>query len=524
MRGVFFQDRTGRVARSPYRTDVALLVGFVERRPGELPDGLARWLDVEGWSRGRPEAEVRELLDLPVPVDRFETFDRLFAWDRRPVGGAGSGDRLADTYLGAAVRSFFAQGGRLCYVVRAGSPSPVPLTPAESRATELERDARLALLIPGSTGAMVGSPVERATWRGVWTLYGLPDVSMVCVPDLPDVVRTHFDEDANLPAAPIGPVGFVECAEPGGRNPDSWLRSLHPPTCDDAGYRAWARALNVLTAEVELPRAAGSLREVQVIAAVPRPDDRLEVRDFKKHLDEIDDSNGRTVGLSTDLEARGLESAFLQLVYPWLTTELSHRLPGDLVPPDAVIAGVIARGALERGCYRSVGGQEVLGVIGQTPRLTRRELDDPADVETLGARVSLIGPTPAGNRVLSDVTTSLEGTFRLAHANRTVSAIVRVLRTIGEEQAFAPSNEATWSGLRARISDVLREFWLDGALRGGSAAEAFSVRCDRSTMTQDDLDAGRLVVVVEIAVAVAIQRINVVLTRTGDTVTLERAA
>jgi hypothetical protein len=50
------------------------------------------------------------------------------------------------------------------------------------------------------------------------------------------------------------------------------------------------------------------------------------------------------------------------------------------------------------------------------------------------------------------------------------------------------------------------------------------VRCDRSTMTQDDLDAGRLVVVVEIAVAVAIQRINVVLTRTGDTVTLERAA
>ena len=52
-------------------------------------------------------------------------------------------------------------------------------------------------------------------------------------------------------------------------------------------------------------------------------------------------------GLSTDLEARGLSSAFLQLVYPWLTTELSHRLPGALVPPDAVLAGVVARSALE---------------------------------------------------------------------------------------------------------------------------------------------------------------------------------
>jgi len=228
--------------------------------------------------------------------------------------------------------------------------------------------------------------------------------------------------------------------------------------------------------------------------------------------------------LATAVETGGLASAFLQLVYPWLTTELSRRLPGAIEPPDGVLSGTLARGALERGCFRSVGGQRVRGVVAQSPALGGRDTSDPADRSTLGGRVSLIGPTPTGVQVLSDVTTSLDATFRLAHANRTVSAIVRVLRTLGEEHAFAPSAEPTWSILRARVRDVLREFWRAGALRGDSEAEAFSVRCDRSTMTQDDLDAGRLVVIVEVATAVSIQRINVVLTRTGDTVTLERAA
>lgn len=528
MRGVFFQDRTGRVARSPYRSDVALFVGFVARRAGAVPADVARWLDDEGWVRGgtsvvHPTAPVGDLLDLPVPIDRFDTFDQLFAWDRRPVEATAS-ERVADTYLGAAVRAFFHQGGRLCYVVRVGDPGELPVTPAGSRAVVGARGARLSQLVPGVVGGLVASPVERATWQGVWTLYGLPDVSMVCLPDLPDVVRTHFDAEATLPAAPVGEVAFVACAEPGGRVEDGWLRRLHAPTCDDDGYVAWARTLAVLAGEVAMPRAAGGLREVQVIAAVPRPDERLEVRDLRTYLDQILDSSGRSAGLSTSLDAGGFSTAFLQLAYPWLTTELSGRLPGGIEPPDAALAGVIAGGALARGCYRSVGGQPVRGVIAQAPRLASHEVGDPADRASLGGRVSLIGPTPGGVQVLSDVTTSLDPTFRIAHANRTVSAVVRILRQLGEEYAFAPSNEATWSTLRARVRDVLREFWLDGALRGDSEAAAFAVRCDRTTMTQDDVDAGRLVVVVEIAVAVSIQRINVVLTRTGDTVTLERAA
>lgn len=555
MRGVFFEDRTGRVARSPYRTDVALFVGHVDRRRrcherGGAPDDrtivypvlprggarherheglpwLRRWLHAEGWARAdRPvneAADLDELLDVPVPIDRFETFDQLFAWDHRPVG-EGARERVADTYLGAAVRAFFAQGGRLCYVLRVGEPWAVPTTPAESQAVVRERAARLQALVPGALGGVGASPVERATWRGVFSLYGLPDVSLVCVPELPDVVRTHFDEEAPLPPPPAPSVAFLECSEGELVPAESSVRHLHAPACDADGYLDWARALSCFTAELAAPRAASSLREVQLLAAVPRPHARLAVTDLRKYLDELVGWNRRPAGLSVPVDAGGLSSAFLQLVYPWLRTESSRRLPGGIEPPDAALAGVIARTALDRGCYWSVAGQPMRGVLGHDPELSARDVGNPEDLGSLGGRVSLVGPRPGGTEVLSDVTTSLDSTFRLAHANRALSAIVRVLRTLGEEQTFAPSNEATWSMLRSRVRDVLREFWVEGALRGATEAEAFSVRCDRSTMTQDDLDAGRLVVVVEMTLSVSIQRIHVVLTRTGDTVQLERAA
>jgi Bacteriophage tail sheath protein len=51
----------------------------------------------------------------------------------------------------------------------------------------------------------------------------------------------------------------------------------------------------------------------------------------------------------------------------------------------------------------------------------------------------------------------------------------------------------------ARKPDWLTARWRDEALAGATPEQAFFVRCDRSTMTQDDIDAGRLVCVVGVA-------------------------
>jgi hypothetical protein len=61
---------------------------------------------------------------------------------------------------------------------------------------------------------------------------------------------------------------------------------------------------------------------------------------------------------------------------------------------------------------------------------------------------------------------------------------------------FEPNGEQLWEDVRRTIADFLLNEWHCGALLGANAEEAFFVLCDRTTMTQDDLDDGRLVCVV----------------------------
>jgi phage tail sheath protein FI len=64
---------------------------------------------------------------------------------------------------------------------------------------------------------------------------------------------------------------------------------------------------------------------------------------------------------------------------------------------------------------------------------------------------------------------------------------------------FEPNAEPLWAAVRASVSDFLLAELRDGALKGERADDAFFVRCDRTTMTQADLDNGRLVIEIGIA-------------------------
>ena len=64
---------------------------------------------------------------------------------------------------------------------------------------------------------------------------------------------------------------------------------------------------------------------------------------------------------------------------------------------------------------------------------------------------------------------------------------------------FEPNGEQLWSRVKDTIHQFLRSLWLTGALLGITEKEAFFVACDRTTMTQDDLDNGRLICMIGIA-------------------------
>ena len=64
---------------------------------------------------------------------------------------------------------------------------------------------------------------------------------------------------------------------------------------------------------------------------------------------------------------------------------------------------------------------------------------------------------------------------------------------------FEPNNSRLWANIRSTIEDFLLVLWQQGALLGDTPEEAYFVRCDRTTMTQNDIDNGRSVCLIGIA-------------------------
>ena len=64
---------------------------------------------------------------------------------------------------------------------------------------------------------------------------------------------------------------------------------------------------------------------------------------------------------------------------------------------------------------------------------------------------------------------------------------------------FEPNDEPLWARLRRSVTNFLTTVWRNGGLQGSKPEEAFFVKCDMTTMTQTDIDEGRLIVVIGVA-------------------------
>jgi hypothetical protein len=514
VRGLVFEEQAAVAPTAPNRADVACFVGYIRQRGDPklsrppIPPPIRQWLDERGWlTPPYRRTSAVTLLDVPVPIDSWEAFHQLFEWESRPLGTEGP---TTLTYLGAAVRSFFAQGGRRCYVVRVGDPW-VPT------GREAQRTTRLAHLVPGYPDSVTSTPVDPRTWCGVGHLLGLPDVSFLCVPDLPDVVAVDPSPAAPAVARRALEEHFTECStEETPPAKDLIARFFRAPQCDEPAYAVWAGALELVVSFLARHR-----RDVQLLAAIPIPLVGSEAEAsfgslVKRMIDRGLYSLPLTFPSPTKL-ARGLASSFVQLTYPWVRTSVSEALPERLESPDAVLAGVLARNALTRGTFLSAAGSQLADVYDVYPlprpehllayEMSRRE----RFVTALHERVSILGRSTAGMELLSDVTASADESYRPASVHRLVSVIVRAARRIGEDMTFGTSGEAMWAQVRGRLNTLLAALHQAGALRGASAAEAFQVRCDRTTITQADIDAGRVIADVRFEAAAPVERIRVVL-------------
>jgi uncharacterized protein len=508
MSRIVFENERPLAQVNSARADIACFVGLIRPVRGvTLPAAVKDWLKLQGWVEGPFARPVDTLTDIPIPIETYSAFTALF-------GEAGSTGSFGTDYTPAAVRSFFAQGGKRCYVVRMGGP----LHPGDPTAVKA---IKLQSLLPGSTFALD----DQRGWHGAGHLAGLPEVSFLAMPDLPALAASNpLGAIGQTPVVPGGLEQFVECSnqDPGVTPPLTYGAAA--PRLTPADYAIWATAVR----SVLLYLSSGTLREMLLVAAFPMPQNNSVAASGE------DPSNSLTPDIHNVIASQmkepkpglgqtgldvGISSAFLQLTYPWLMTNGSSALLEGLEPPDGVLTGILARNALTRGTFTSATKIVPAEVFDVSPILPAEETNVLAVPMTWGdnslkpliERVSLFGPTPSGLALLSDVTAYAGESYRPGRIHRLVAVILRASRNLGEQIVFESNGPLLWRQVQSSLRQLMTKLWQLNALDGDTIADAFSVRCDRSTMTQNDLDNGRLVALVRFNAASTIELIRVTL-------------
>ncbi|NOV32384.1 phage tail sheath subtilisin-like domain-containing protein [Methylomonas sp. ZR1] len=199
-------------------------------------------------------------------------------------------------------------------------------------------------------------------------------------------------------------------------------------------------------------------------------------------------------------EVREFRSNFddsrLALYYPWVVIADPRGLLSTItVPPSGFIAGVYANTDVQRGVHKPPANEPVIGALRFAQEINRfqQELLNPNGINCLR---SFPG---RGHRVWGGRTLSSDPEWKYVNVRRYFLYLERSIDKSTQWAVFEPNGERLWDNIRQTVESFLYNEWVNGRLLGGSAKTAYFVRCDRSTMTQNDLDNGRLVCEIGVA-------------------------
>ena len=477
---------------------------------------------------------------IPKLVTGFEQFQRLY------------GGYIEDSYLAYAVDGFFKNGGQRCFIGRvvrsgataaSGAVSPITFETVGEGAWGLGVAARIenASLDPSPYPATPAKTdlfkLTVAYWKD-----GLPDVTAPTNPDPdPDVpaqidpeelakkVRTLLasadvlevydnlsteSTSSDYYLSKLGPKGVSNLVQltstATGRpanNTDLLFTGLTGG--NDAGNLTRTEFLGNPAAASGDRRGLTAFTEIDEISIVYVPDlhfldvDGREtlIGDIVAHCENMTD---RFAILETPQSTKSVgslwppkDSKYAAYYHPWI--EVFDPLKNGLMlaPPGGYIAGIYARSDQERGVHKAPANEVIRGANGVEFEITKGEqgILNPRGVNCIRAFPG------RGIRVWGARTTSSDPLWKYINVRRLFLFLEESIEESTQWVVFEPNNEKLWARVRQTINQFLTRVWKDGALMGTTPEEAFFVKCDRTTMTQDDLDNGRLIVIIGVAPA-----------------------
>lgn len=198
------------------------------------------------------------------------------------------------------------------------------------------------------------------------------------------------------------------------------------------------------------------------------------------------------------------DTKYAALYYPWL--HIPDPFPTNLadirdypIPPVGHVLGVYARTDVERGVHKAPANELVYGITGLRRTINKREHDilnpSPSNINVIrDFRDNNRGIRVWGGRVITSDTD-----WKYVNVRRLLIFIEHSIERGLQWVVFEPNVDATWARVRRAISSFLTVVWRNGGLEGLTVEEAYFVKCDRTTMTQTDIDNGRLICHVGVA-------------------------
>ncbi len=189
------------------------------------------------------------------------------------------------------------------------------------------------------------------------------------------------------------------------------------------------------------------------------------------------------------------DSNYAALYHPWLEVFDPLDKKTIAVPPTGSVIGIYARSDNTRGVHKAPANEVVKACTGLDCQFNKGEQD------ILNPKgVNLIRSFPGqGIRVWGARTASSDGSWKYINVRRLFIFIEESIKANTNWAVFEPNDEVLWVRVQRTISVFLNTLWRNGSLAGSSPEEAFFVNIGRTTMTQDDIDNGRLICIIGVA-------------------------
>ena len=189
------------------------------------------------------------------------------------------------------------------------------------------------------------------------------------------------------------------------------------------------------------------------------------------------------------------DSNYAALYHPWLTVFDPLDKKNIAIPPSGSVLGIYARSDNTRGVHKAPANEVVRACVGLDCQFNKGEQD------ILNPKgVNLIRSFPGqGIRVWGARTASSNPSWKYINVRRLFIFIEESIKANTNWAVFEPNDEVLWVRVQRTISVFLTGLWRSGSLAGSSPEEAFFVNIGRNTMSQDDIDNGRLICVIGVA-------------------------